>query len=361
MWLIAFLCLASAAGGDELEAQCSADEGVSRGHLRAQAIIISVMTVVIISLAYILFCLKKSLETLKGELQSKINNVVDPILYRVIDLECNDNRHREGLDLLRREAAEARGDLNILFRAVRQASPHPDEPSSQRRRFSDRRPPEAEPDQEDQDHRDDSPEPASETLESMTEDEVDRLWNAALRSRSRDDSVPHEPHGEDGEEEGPEHPSEFDEDDEAAAFPYEAPEVFEMRAERARADNEMSLMVHYMLIQANNLGVHLHTEGQIYSEGRIPFGRVEQLYVAHAPFLPLPPDDPNQETFQYIRRDGTMTFTWKLLHDEPIEFQSLEGLHGYRCQVIIAHRDLRLSHEERQDRLRNQLQYYRRI
>ena len=91
------------------------------------------MPLVISCMAYILFCLKKALVTLKGELQSRMNEVVDPILYRVMDMECNDNVHRDGLDLLRSEAAEAQGDLNTLFRTVGYASPHPDEPSQQRR------------------------------------------------------------------------------------------------------------------------------------------------------------------------------------------------------------------------------------
>ena len=197
-----------------------------------------------------------------------------------MDLECNDNVHRDGLDLLRCEASEARGDLNTLFRAVRYASPHPDEPSQQRRRLHDSHPPTSEPDQEHSGQLD-PPEPVLETYEAETEeDDVDRLWNMAIRSRSRDDSLPREA------DEGAEERGEPAEDDEA-------------RAERERVDREHSLMIHYMLIQANNLGVHLHTEGQIFANGRIPFDRVEQLYVKHAPFLPLPSCEDGQEEISF--------------------------------------------------------------
>eukprot|EP00435_Cladocopium_sp_Y103_P061866 s1483_g23.t1 len=340
MWLIAFLCLANAARGNEMEeAQCSAEEGVSQGQIRVQAIVISVMTLVVFCMAYILFCLKKTLDTLKSELQNQVAEVIHPMLYRVMDLECNDNVSREGLDVLRREAAEVRGDLNTLFRAVRHASPHPEEPSHQRRRLHDNRPPEAEPDQE---HREDSPQPASEDSESeneQTEDDVDRLVNMAIRSRSRDDS----------RNRASEEPAA---DDEAEAFPHQQdPEQDEHRAEHERIMREHSLMIHYMTIQANNLGVYLHTDGQIFPQGRIPFGRIEHLYVEHAPFLPLPSTEDGQEDINIVFFNGNTTYTWKMLDGDPIEFQSLEGLHGYRCAYMIAHRDHRLSPEDRRERL----------
>ena len=111
---------------------------------------------------------------------------VTPVIYKVMDLECHEMQARGELERLRQQAAEAQGDLDILFRSVRHASPHPDEPSQQRRRLLDTRPPASEPDQERHSVAD-SPQPASEEDTEEEEDEVDRLVNLAMRSRSRDD------------------------------------------------------------------------------------------------------------------------------------------------------------------------------
>ena len=66
------------------------------------------------------------------------------------------------LDTLRRQSADSRGDLEILFRAVRHASPHPEEPARQRLRLQDPRPGAEEPDEE-RDAGVTSPQPESES------------------------------------------------------------------------------------------------------------------------------------------------------------------------------------------------------
>ena len=123
----------------------------------------------------------------------------------------------------------------------------------------------------------------------------------------------------------------------------------------------MNFRIHYMLIQANNLGVELHTAGQRYSQGRIPFGRIEQLYAEPAPFFPLPSMDPAVEdiTVGYFRNE--YFYVLRIGNEPPLNFRSLEGLHGYRCHYIIAEQDARLSPDERRDRLYNQLQHYQRL
>ena len=135
----------------------------------------------------------------------------------------------------------------------------------------------------------------------------------------------------------------------------------EDRAEQERRRQETNLRIHYMQIQANNLGVRLHTEAQLFRDGRIPFGRVQQLYVQHAPFLPLPSQDPDVEdiTIGYFRNEHF--YVLRTGEEQPLNFRSLEGLHGYRCHYLIAERDARLSPEERRERLFNQLQYYQRL
>ena len=85
---------------------------------------------------------------MKTLLEAHTNRALLPIIERLIDLEC----HHEGvtveLDVLRRQSADSRGDLEILFRAVRHASPHPEEPAQQRLRLQDPRPVAEEPDGE---------------------------------------------------------------------------------------------------------------------------------------------------------------------------------------------------------------------
>ena len=74
------------------------------------------------------------------------------------------------IDGLKKRSAEARGDLDILLRAVRHASPHPDEPGGHRRRLHDSRPDHEEPDGE-HDYPSDSPQPeenASKELFALT-------------------------------------------------------------------------------------------------------------------------------------------------------------------------------------------------
>jgi len=309
---------------------------------------------------------------------------VTPVVYRVMDLECHEMQARGEIDQLQRQAAEARGDLDILFRTVRHASPHPDEPSQQRRRLHDSRPPQAEPDGE-RPSQMDLPEPASEgETTSQEENEIDRLVELARRSRSRDDDLRpdralragaagsgdralHAGTGDGGgdglpEEEG-EQEEMMEEDDEFAAFPHgnTSDDEFEQRHETERRRQEMNFRIHYMLIQANNLGVELHTAGQRYSQGRIPFGRIEQLYAEHAPFFPLPSMDPEVEdiTVGYFRNE--YFYVLRIGNEPPLNFRSLEGLHGYRCHYIIAEQDARLSPDERRDRLYNQLQHYQRL
>ena len=347
MLLLALFCLAGAASGgheEDEEAQCSAYAYGMNGQFRAQAFVISVMTLVIFFLAYFVYETKRSLDKLKGDVHRQIEEVINPILYRVMDLECHESVHQEGMDFLRREAAEARGDIGTLFRAVRYASPHPDEPEHQRRRLRDSRPPTSEPDQE---HRslEDSPEPGSETVES--EDDIDRLVNLARRSRSRDEppSPPHDVYG----------------DDEEEAFPQYADLDADDQNELERQRQEHNLRMHYMLVQTNNLGVYLHTAGQRYSRGRIPFGRVEQLYVEHAPFLPLPSSNPEVEDITMVYADDEYHYVWRYGQEQPLNFQSLEGLHGYRCHYLVTEMDYRLTPADRRMRLYNQLQHFQRI
>jgi hypothetical protein len=393
LWLLTFLYFASTAGGmdgRDDEAQCSADE-VSPYGRHAQAFILSVMMVAIFCLTYVLFWTRRALDQLRCYMQIRVVDEVTPLVYRVMDLECSEMQTRSDLDQLLRQAAEARGDLDTLFRAVRHASPHPDEPSQQRRRLIDNRPPVAEPDCE-RSH-EDSPQPAEEEeVSSEDENEIDRLVALARRSRSRDDSLHHgrdlqaggsgdralragaggsgdralhadaggddEPHGEEDPEE-----EMVDEDDEFAAFPHgnTSDDEFEQRHETERRRQETNCRIHYMLIQANNLGVELHTAGQRYSQGRIPFGRIEQLYVEHAPFFPLPATNPDEEdiTVGYFRNE--YFYVLRIGNEQPLNFRSLDGLHGYRCHYIIAERDVRLSPQERRDRLYNLLQHYQRI
>ena len=366
LWLLTFLYFASTAGGMEDDDQCRAED-VSQLGRQAQAFILSVMVTAIFCLTYVLFWTRRTLNQLRSYIQIRMEDEVTPVIYRVMDLECHEMQMRGDLDRLHRQAAEARGDLDILFRTVRHASPHPDEPSGQRRRLQDNRPPAAEPDEE---RLDDSPQPASEEeTEEEEEDEVDRLVSLAMRSRSRDDPQ----HGQDlragaggdnralragGGDGGSGEDAEGDPDDEDHLS---ATLEDENQAELERQRQEENLRIHYMLIQANNLGVHLHTEAQLFRDGRIPFGRVEQLYVQHAPFLPLPSNDPEVEdiTIGYFRNE--YFYVLRIGEEQPLNFRSLEGLHGYRCHYVIAERDTRLSPTERRDRLYNQLQYYQRL
>ena len=366
------------------EAQCSAEE-VSHQGRHAQAFLMSVMVIAIFCLAYVLYWTRRrSLNQLRRYVRVRMVDEVTPVVYRVMDLECHEMQARGEIDQLQRQAAEARGDLDILFRTVRHASPHPDEPSQQRRRLHDSRPPQAEPDGE-RPSQMDSPEPASEgETTSQEENEIDRLVELARRSRSRDDDLRpdralhagaagsgdralHAGTGDGGgdglpEEEG-EQEEMMEEDDEFAAFPHgnTSDDEFEQRHETERRRQEMNFRIHYMLIQANNLGVELHTAGQRYSQGRIPFGRIEQLYAEHAPFFPLPSMDPEVEdiTVGYFRNE--YFYVLRIGNEQPLNFRSLEGLHGYRCHYIIAEQDARLSPDERRDRLYNQLQHYQRL
>ena len=100
-------------------------------------------------------------------MDEKVNQALMPIVERVIDLECSANTTTLEIDGLNRKSAEMRGDLDILFRAVRHASPHPDEPGGHRRRLHDSRPEADEPDEERDlpDQPDDSPQPEGEHLE----------------------------------------------------------------------------------------------------------------------------------------------------------------------------------------------------
>ena len=379
LWLLSFLYFASTAGGMEEEdggAQCRAEE-VSHHGRRAQAFILSVMMIAIFCLTYVLFWTRRSLNQLRTYLQVRMEDEIMPVIYRVMDLECQEIQARGELERLQRQAAEARGDLDILFRAVRHASPHPDEPSQQRRRLHDSRPDLAEPDGEtslaDSPTPMDSQQPAAET--SDEEDDVDRLVNMARRSRSRDDDLHQEralradggrgaralqaEYG--GDDDLREEDDEGPDEDEMEAFPY-AIEEDEMRAEMERRRQAANLRIHYMLIQANNLGVHIHTEAQIYRDGRIPFGRIEQLYVEHAPFLPLPSSGEfNVEDVVIGYHRNEYFYQLRMGEEHPVNFRSLEGLHGYRCHYIIAEQDDRLTPEMRRDRLYNQLQYYQRL
>ena len=384
LWLLTFLYFASIAGAmdeKEDEAQCSAGEA-SHQEWHPQAFLMSVMVIAIFCLTYVLFWTRRTLDQLRCYVQIHVVDEVTPLVYRVMDLERTEMQTRGDLDQLLRQAAEARGDLDTLFRAMRLASPHLDEPSQQRRHLVDTRPPVAEPDCEIS--HEDSPQPAEEEDEASSEDEneIDRLVALARRSRSGNDNLHHDRdlhagaggsgdralHADTGGGHGPhggEDPEEemMEEDDEFAAFPHgtDTDDEFEQRNERERQRQEANLRIHYMLIQANNLGVELHTAGRRYPNGRIPFGRIEQLYVEHAPFFPLPLTNPEEEdiTVGYFRNEHF--YVLRIGNEQPLNFRSLEGLHGYRCHHIIAERDMRLSPQERRDRLYNLLQHYQRI
>ena len=53
--------------------------------MRAQAAVMSVMALVIFCLAYILYWTRRALDTLRGDVQRQISEVMDPIVYRVMD------------------------------------------------------------------------------------------------------------------------------------------------------------------------------------------------------------------------------------------------------------------------------------
>ena len=171
------------------------------------------------------------------------------------ELQCSTGTTTVEIDGLKKRSAEARGDLYILLRAVRHASPHPDEPGGHRRRLHDSWPEDEEPDGE-HDYPSDSPQPEGEYIE--------RAFRADA-SRSRD-----------GEREGPESES-FEEeyewrDDPTSDDVLHDPEEYEYWVQAAHRRARRDLHTHHLVIQGNNLGVQIHTmaNGSIQMEGFQP-------------------------------------------------------------------------------------------
>ena len=199
--------------------------------------ILSVILVAIFCLCGALWHFWRRLLAMKTLLEEHTNRALLPSIERLIDLEC----HHEGvtveLDVLRRQSADSRGDLEILFRAVRHASPHPEEPARQRLRFQDPRPVAEEPDGE-RDAGVTSPQPEPETPRGRP------FRSDASRSR-------------DGEQEGPdseEFEEEYDHTDDPSLDDFiHGRNEYERRAQQAHNRARREHLIHHLTIQGNNL------------------------------------------------------------------------------------------------------------
>ena len=352
MRLLTFLYFASSwtrsqAKRTSEEALRSADgiEGgeVSPPRQTAQVIVMSVMTLAIFCLCGALWYLWRTLSSMRHLMEEKVNQALMPIVERVIDLECSANATTLEIDGLNRKSAEARGDLDILFRAVRHASPHPEEPGGHRRRLHDSRPEADEPDEERDlpDQPDDSPQPEGEHLERP-------FRSDASRSRDGDRGRP--------ESESFEEEYEWEDDPSLDDAPHD-PEFYEEQVRRAHRQARHDMYIHHLVTQGNNLGVEIHTLAQRqYPDGRIPSAVIEQLYHREAPYIPMVGQERDERVVRVFFQGGDHY----LLHEgnNHWQFQSLEGLHGFRCARYAAEQDDRLDDEEREARINNLLLHY---
>ena len=353
-WLLNFLCFAnviSQAQPNKIsdQAQCSADDfgggNVSQVRQYAQVIIMSVMMLAIFCLCGALWQLWKRLLAMKILMEEHTNRALMPIIERVIDLECHHGEVTVELESLRRQSAENRGDLETLFRAVRHASPHPEEPARQRLRLTDARPAAEEPDGE-QAQGDSSPQPEEESpqIRSFRED----------ASRSRD-----------GDREGAD-TEDFEEeydytDDPSFDDVIHDPEEYDRRVRLAHEQARHNLRAHHLTIQGNNLQVAIHTYvQQHFDDGRIPSAVVDQLYSQHAPYIPLVGQEQEDEGVLNVTFRGETHFILQE-GENQIQFRSLEGLHGFRCARYAAREDARMNPEERHQRIQNYMLHYQRI
>ena len=85
---------------------------------------------------------------------------------------------------------------------------------------------------------------------------------------------------------------------------------------------------------------------------------IDQLYHQEAPYIPRVGHDRDEDVVQdfqggdhYLLHKGT----------ETLQFQTLEGLHGFRCARIAAREDDRLTEEERRIRIENFLLHHQRV
>lgn len=277
-------------------------------------------------------------------MEEKMNQALMPIVERVIDLECSANTTTLEIDGLRRKSAEARGDLDILFRAVRHASPHPDEPGGHRRRLHDGRP-EADGERDHPEQPDDSPQPEGEHVERSFRSDA---------SRSRD-----------GDRERPDSESfeeEYDREDDPTLddAPHD-PEFYEEQVRRAHRQARHDMYIHHLVTQGNNLGVEIHTLAQRqYPDGRIPSAVIEQLYHREAPYIPMVGQERDERVVRIFFQGGDRYMLQDGINNHW-QFLSLEGLHGFRCARYAAEQDDRLDDEEREARINNFLLHYQRI
>ena len=333
------------------EALCSAygiggGEEVSPPRQTAQVIVMSVMTLAIFCLCGALWQVWRTLSSMRRLMDEKVNQALMPIIERVMDLECSTNETSVEIDGLKRKSAEARGDLDILFRAVRHASPHPGEPGGHRRQIHDSRPEADEPDEERDlpDQPDDSPQPEGEHLERP-------FRSDASRSRDGDHARP--------ESESFEEEYEWEDDPSLDDAPHD-PEFYEEQVRRAHRHARYDMYIHHLVTQGNNLGVEIHTLAQRqYPDGRIPSAVIEQLYHREAPYIPMVGHERDERVVRVFFQGGDHY----LLHEgnNHWQFQSLEGLHGFRCARYAAEQDDRLDDEEREARTNNLLLHYQNV
>ena len=135
------------------------------------------------------------------------------------------------------------------------------------------------------------------------------------------------------------------------------PEFYEEQVRRAHRQARHDMYIHHLVTQGNNLGVEIHTLAQRqYPDGRIPSAVIEQLYHREAPYIPMVGQERDERVVRVFFQGGDHY----LLHEgnNHWQFQSLEGLHGFRCARYAAEQDDRLDDEEREARINNLLLHY---
>ena len=319
-------------GGQAEEAVCH-DVSQRAPTFPAQTMLMSVMMLVIFVMTFVIYKVYFSLTRLRGIVDTEMNQVLERMQNRLRIAEATQGQHINDIDVLQRQVREHQGDLDTLFRAARRrTSPHPDEPSSTRRRT---RHPEAssvEPEDESyfREYSVDSYQPEDESVRSV------RFLQRASRSRDEDQE-------------------ERNLDDESSEG--ETQDLEELRRRQAReAQRRMDLHA-----QTNNLEVYLHMEeGLLPPDQYLPFFRVDELYEQHAPLFPKVGNYDAEEHVQVLTYQRERTFCL-IEGNQRLTFRSWEGLHGFRCSRIAARRNERVTDTDHEWRLNNFYQYYMRV